>query len=67
MNTTSITRTIPAKDIKVGDRIRSRGGLPLTVESISIGDFPGHLSMSLEGGSHTHLPPTLPVEVVVEN
>ncbi len=60
------TKTIPAKQIKVGDKLRSTEGIALAVQSISIGTFPGHLSMALEGGDTTHLPAAMPVEVVVE-
>ena len=66
ITTTKTTKTIPAKQIKVGDRIRSTDGGDLTVEAISIGTFPGRLTMSLEGGASTHLSSTRPVEVVVE-
>ncbi len=67
MKSTTPTKTIPATQIKVGDRIRSLDGADLAVKSISIGTFPGRLSMTLEGGSSTHLHPTRPVQVVVEN
>ncbi len=66
MKSTTPTKTIPAKQIKVGDRIRTLDGADLAVQSISIGTFPGHLSMALEGGDTTHLPAAMPVEVVVE-
>lgn len=66
ITTTKTTKTIPAKHVKVGDRLRSTEGIDLRVESISIGTFPGRLTMSLEGGASTHLSSTRPVEVVVE-
>lgn len=66
ITTTKTTKTIPAKHVKVGDCIRSKEGVEHVVKDISIGTFPGRLSMTLESGLSTHLRSTMPVEVVVE-